>query len=96
MSSRRSPIAFLLAAALLGATGRAHASFEYTEVGPRAAAMGGTGVSRNPSVTGMFYNPANLAEVRQTELFTEYEKMWMGLTDGSNISRQIFAAGFPM
>jgi len=79
---------FLFLCALPG-----EASFEFTEIGPRSAAMGGAGVSRNPHVTGMFYNPAHLADMTRSEAFTSYENLYMGLTDGSRITRQVIAVG---
>jgi|GEM_PF-1631815 len=81
--------------ALLLTAGIARASFEEIGTGPRAAAMGGAYVAQGDDVNGMFYNPASLAGVNRPELFASYEKMFVGLTDGSSIGSQVLGFGYP-
>ncbi|MFH2203397.1 MAG: tetratricopeptide repeat protein [Elusimicrobiota bacterium] len=97
MRTRKLGSAVLLAGALLAALpGRARASFEDTEFGPRGTAMAGAVASNMPHATAMFYNPALMTGVQTPEFFTSYENMYMGLTDGSKLTRQLLALAYPL
>lgn len=84
-----------LALALLAAAGPARASFEDLPMSPRSAAMADANAADAADVSGALLNPAALAGVRRWELFANYDKLYTGLTDGSNVGRQVVAIGAP-
>ncbi|MBI4422390.1 MAG: hypothetical protein HY554_01605 [Elusimicrobia bacterium] len=86
----------LLAACLLGGPlAAAFASFEDTPAGPRAMALGSAYAAQADDVSGVFSNPAALVGLPQWQLYTTYEKMYTGLSDGTSIGRNIIAIGAP-
>lgn len=73
----------------------AFASFEDTPAGPRAIALGNAYAAQADDLGGMFSNPASLVGLSKYEVFTTYEKMHTGLTDGTSLGRQLVAFGAP-
>ena len=74
----------------------AHGAFEDTGTGARGAALGSNYVSMGDDVLSLMYNPATLARVHEKELTSEYSRLYMGLTDGSNLSQTYFGYGQPI
>jgi hypothetical protein len=91
------PTSLLLAICLLSfATPSAHSAFEDTGTGARGTALGSNYVSMGDDVLSLMYNPAELARVHDKELTTEYSRLYMGLSDGSNLSQAYFGYGQPI
>ena len=74
----------------------AHAAFEDTGTGARAAALAGGYVAASGDVLSLLYNPAGLADVNRKEVTSEYAKLYAGLSDGSNLSQTFLAYGQPI
>ncbi|MDD4004817.1 MAG: hypothetical protein PHW69_06390 [Elusimicrobiaceae bacterium] len=72
------------------------ASFEDVGLGPKPTAMGGAYTAQGEDLVGAFYNPAALAGVNRMEAIATYEKMFLGLTDGSSLGTQIIGLGYPL
>ncbi len=85
--------AFCLSA-LLGAPARA--AFEDVDVGARATAMSGAYAAQSEGVSSIFYNPAGIIGMTRYEAALTQEKLYMGLTDGSSLSRGSLALGAPL
>jgi len=64
----------------------AQADFDDTGVGARPMGMGGAFVGLADNVYALYYNPAGLGWQKRSELATEYERLYWGLSDDSNIS----------
>ncbi|HBL18097.1 MAG: hypothetical protein A2X36_11265 [Elusimicrobia bacterium GWA2_69_24] len=73
----------------------AFAAFEDMPATPRTSAQAGSTVAQGDDLAGMFLNPAALASMTQWQMYTTYEKLYVGLTDGSALGRQIVAIGAP-
>jgi len=71
---------FLLASCLI-----AHASFEELGIGARAVGMGSSFVAISNDASAMYYNPAGLTQLTRPELLTAGSKLYMGLSDGTDI-----------
>jgi hypothetical protein len=88
---------WLLAAALaLGSTGAALAAFEDTSVGGRPTAMGGAYAGLADDVYSIYHNPAGLASMPQAEFAAQYSRLFVGLTDNSNLNQSFLAVARPM
>jgi len=72
------------------------ASFEDVEIGAKAASLAGSFVSYPDDSSAVFYNPSGLVLLKSAQIMASYEKMFWGLTDESNIAKQIFCAGLPL
>jgi len=86
----------LLLMALLIPMASAHASFEDVEKGARATAMGGAFVASGDDINSIFYNPAGIGGVRRWQIMASQEALYMGLSDGSDISKSLLALGTPL
>ncbi len=84
----------LLACALLPSAARG--AFEDVDAGPRASAMAGAYAAQSEGLSSIFYNPAGVIGVTKYEVSLAQQKLYMGLTDGSSISRSAIAAGSPL
>lgn len=71
------------------------AAFEDLEIGGKAASMAGSFVAQTDDITGIFYNPAGLVNIKRPEIFASYERMYWGLTDNSDINKQVLSFGIP-
>jgi len=63
------------------------AAFEDTGTGARAAGLGGEYVALGDDTLSLMYNPAGLARVKKSELASEYSRLYLGLTDQSNVGQ---------
>ncbi|MDO8806123.1 MAG: type IX secretion system membrane protein PorP/SprF [Elusimicrobiota bacterium] len=80
--------------ALLAAPARA--AFEDVDAGARATAMSGAYAAQTDGASSLFYNPAGIIGLTRYEAAISQEKMLMGLTDGSSLSRGGIAIGAPL
>lgn len=88
---------WLLAAALLSGThGTMTAAFEDTSVGGRPTAMGGAYAGLADDVYSIYHNPAGLASMPQAEFAAQYSRLFIGLSDNSNINQSFLAVARPM
>lgn len=81
-------------AALLAAPARA--AFEDVDAGPRAAAMSGAYGAQSEGVSSIFYNPAGIIGTTRYEAALAQQKLFMGLSDGSSLSRSAIGFGAPL
>lgn len=72
------------------------AAFEDTGTGARPTALGGTYVAVGDDVQSLMYNPAGLAALRYKEVTSEYSRLYVGLTDNSNLSQFFLGYGQPI
>ncbi len=72
------------------------AFYEEINIGARAVALGGAFEAETQDVSGIFYNPASLTNLKGAEIFTAYESMYLGLSDESSLKRVAFSAGAPL
>ena len=86
----------LLLAVLLIPMASAYASFEDVEKGARATAMGGALVASGDDINSIFYNPAGIGGIRRCQIMASQEALYMGLSDGSDISKSLLAFGTPI
>ncbi|HAN03907.1 MAG: hypothetical protein A2X29_02065 [Elusimicrobia bacterium GWA2_64_40] len=84
----------LCLAALAAAPARA--AFEDVETGPRASAMAGAYAAQSEGISSVFYNPAGIIGTTRYEAALAQQKLYLGLTDGSAISRNAIAFGLPL
>ncbi|PKM97918.1 MAG: hypothetical protein CVU79_05955 [Elusimicrobia bacterium HGW-Elusimicrobia-3] len=85
----------LLGLAVLAAA-PARAAFEDVETGPRASAMAGAYAAQSEGISSIFYNPAGIIGATRYEAALAQQKLYLGLTDGSAISRGAIAFGLPL
>ncbi|MDT8286888.1 MAG: type IX secretion system membrane protein PorP/SprF, partial [Elusimicrobiales bacterium] len=71
-------------------------AFEDVDAGPRATAMAGAYAAQSEGVSSVFYNPAGVIGVSRYEVLLAQQTLFMGLTDGSSISRNAIAFGSPL
>ena len=76
----------LLVTGLLVQSGTVYADFEDIGIGARPIAMGNAFVGLADDANSIYYNPAGLGLLTRKELTSTYGRLFMGLTDGSNIS----------
>jgi len=86
----------LLAALAAGNAAPALAAFEDVDVGARATAMSGAYAAQSEGTSSLFYNPAGIIGMTRYEASLSQEKMFLGLTDGSSLSRGGIAFGAPL
>ncbi|MDD2804054.1 MAG: hypothetical protein PHV33_00740 [Elusimicrobiales bacterium] len=79
---------------LLAAPSRA--AFEDVDAGPRASAMSGAYAAQSEGISAIFYNPAGVIGVTRYEASLAQQKLYLGLTDGSSLSRSAIAFGTPL
>lgn len=86
----------LLAALAACCAAPSRAAFEDVDTGARATAMSGAYAAQSEGVSSLFYNPAGIIGMTRYEAFLSQEKLFMGLTDGSALSRGGLAIGAPV
>jgi len=90
---RRLP-AILCLTALLAAPARA--AVEEVDAGPRPSAMSGAYAAQSEGSSSIFYNPAGIIGATRYEASLAQQKLYLGLTDGSSLSRSALAFGTPL
>lgn len=89
--------ALLLALALvLALQSGARAAFEETGAGARAPGMGNVFSAVADDVYTIHYNPAGLALLEKPELGSSYNKLFLGLEDGSDLSQTFLGYAQPL
>ena len=72
------------------------ASFEPLPVGGRAAGMGEAYSAVADDVFSLYYNPAGVLQMSRPEFGTYYSRLFVGLTDNSQISRTFVGYAQPL
>lgn len=90
---RRLFVAFLLAGALAGP---ASAAFEETGAGARAPGLGDAFGALADDAYALHYNPAGLAQLDRKQFSAAYSRLYMGLSDGSDIGSSQFVYAHPL
>jgi len=75
--------------------GRAYASFEDSPVGGRGAGVDGAMTAMADDVFALYYNPAGTVFLSKPELGAYFGRLYGGLTDNSNLSRDFFGYVYP-
>lgn len=75
---------------------QAFASFEELPAGARAAGMADAYTVVADDALSLYYNPAGLVHVRRPELSSYYSRLFLGLTDKSEISRSFLGYAQPL
>ena len=88
-------VAAALCLALLCAV-PARAAFLDLGAGARATGMGNAFVAVDDDAYAIYYNPAGLALLEQSELATSYTKNMIGLSDGSSMSTSFVGFAQPL
>jgi len=78
-------ILFVCAVLLAICIQNAKAQFEYTGSGARATAMGNAFTALADDAFSIYYNPAGLSRISWREIGLDYEKLYAGLKDDSNL-----------
>ncbi|MBI4055114.1 MAG: type IX secretion system membrane protein PorP/SprF [Elusimicrobia bacterium] len=86
-------IAFLLSCALSSLP--AFAAFEDLGVGARIPAMGNAFTAVADDVHSLYYNPAGLGTLQRSQFTSSYSRLFMGLSDGSNLGSSFLAVARP-
>jgi tetratricopeptide (TPR) repeat protein len=86
----------LCLALLLIPAGPARAAFEDTGAGARAPGMGNAFTAMADDLYAIYYNPAGLALLERPELSAAYSRLFMGLSDNSNISNSFVGYAQPL
>jgi tetratricopeptide (TPR) repeat protein len=90
----RSLLAAVLTAALLA--GPASAAFEETGAGARAPGLGDAFGALADDAYALHYNPAGLAQIDRKQFSAAYSRLYMGLSDGSEIGSSQFVFALPL
>ncbi|MFH1369147.1 MAG: type IX secretion system membrane protein PorP/SprF [Elusimicrobiota bacterium] len=72
------------------------AAFEDTPIGGRPTGLGGAYAGLADDVYSIYYNPAGLALMPQSEFAAQYSKLFVGLDDNSNLNQSFLALGRPL
>jgi tetratricopeptide (TPR) repeat protein len=72
------------------------AAFEDIGVGPRPTGMGNAFVAIADDVHSIYYNPAGLGSLIGPEFTSSYARLWLGLSDGSNIGQSFIGYAQPL
>ncbi|MBI4375001.1 MAG: hypothetical protein HY549_00985 [Elusimicrobia bacterium] len=86
----------LLAALTLSLAGQAFAAFEDLGAGARAPGLGGAFTALADDSYAPFYNPAGLAQLQRSQFSASYSRLYMGLSDGSDLGLSQFAYAHPL
>lgn len=86
----------LSSVAVLVAVSSAPGHFEDTPVGVRPAGFAGAYTAGQASPEALYYNPSSIAQVKEAEISSSYSRMFMGLTDGSNLGEGFIGAVLPL
>ncbi|MBI4347817.1 MAG: tetratricopeptide repeat protein [Elusimicrobia bacterium] len=81
---------------LLLAASPALAAFEEKGAGARAPGLGNAFTAIADDVYAIHYNPAGLAQLERPELATGYSRLFMGLSDNSNLSQSFLGYAHPL
>jgi len=73
-----------------------NAAFEETSVSAKAAALGGIYVSACDDVSAIYHNPAGLELIPSAEFIAQYSKLYVGLTDNSDLGYSFFGVAQPL
>jgi len=90
----RAALAGIAAAALLA--GQASAAFEENGAGARAPGLGDAFVALADDAYALRYNPAGLAQIDRKQFSAAYSRLYMGLSDGSEIGSSQFVYAHPL
>ena len=73
-----------------------NAAFEETAVSGKSAALGGIYVSACDDVNSIYHNPAGLALIPRAEFMAQYARLYLGLTDNSNLGYSFVGVAQPL
>ncbi|MBI5201820.1 MAG: type IX secretion system membrane protein PorP/SprF, partial [Elusimicrobia bacterium] len=74
----------------------AFAAFEEKGAGARGPGLGGAFAAVADDVYAIHYNPAGLALLERPEIATGYSRLFMGLSDNSNLSQSFLGYAHPL
>ncbi|MBI5245831.1 MAG: type IX secretion system membrane protein PorP/SprF [Elusimicrobia bacterium] len=86
----------LIAVSVLLFAAAAHASFEENGAGARAPGLGDAFTALADDVYALHYNPAGLAQIDRPQLGLAYSKLYVGLSDGSDMGSSQFVYAQPL
>lgn len=86
----------LVALALLLLAGPCYGAFEDIGAGARPVAMGSAFAAVADDVNTLYYNPAGLGQLRHPQMTAGYGRLYMGLTDGSNLGSGFMGVLVPL
>jgi len=89
-------IRILLVFLFLTAPAVLYADYEDIGTGARAQGMGNAFTALADDSLAVYYNPGGLGYLRRGQVAFDYSRLYMGLDDGSNISRSFISAAFPL
>ena len=72
------------------------ADFDDTGAGARAVGMGGAFTALADDPFGIYYNPAGLGFIRQSQIGADYGKLFVGMDDNSDLNTSFVSAVFPI
>jgi len=75
---------------------RLNAAFEETSVSGRAAGLGGIYVSACDDASSIYHNPAGLAFMDRAEFTAQYSRLYIGLSDNSNLGYSFLGVAQPL
>lgn len=87
---------FALAALTALAAAPAFAAFEDLGAGARAPGMGNAFTAIADDVYAVYYNPAGLSFLERPQFSTSYSRLFMGLSDGSNLGLSQLTYAHPL
>jgi len=74
----------------------ARAAYDDVGVGARVTGMGNAFTAVADDVYSVYYNPAGLGTLDRTQLATTYSRLYMGLSDNSNLQNSFMAFTTPL
>ncbi len=96
LKPRYAAAALLYALTRLLVPAEVNASFEQNSVTARSAGMSDAVVATVDDASALYYNPAGLVRVRRPEVASTYSRLFMGLSDKSQISRSFVGYAQPL
>lgn len=96
MTRRAAALALAALTALTARPTPLHAAFEEKGAGARAPGLGNAFGALADDVYAIHYNPAGLAQLERPEIATAYSRLFMGLTDNSNLSQSFIGYAHPL
>jgi len=73
-----------------------YADFEYLGVGARPTGLSNSYTAIADDVYGIYFNPGGVAFIENSEIATEYARLWLNLTDESNLSNGFIGYVHPL